>query len=690
MSPVGSTLVSRTTTTSADGAPQPGVQCARPGRAAGSSGRPRPSAGPPPPRALRPARPTARPRPRRPRRRRATSGPGRRAPARGRPASPSRRGSRSRGPSPARRVATAPPTTIRSGPSPASSTVGAAAGDSAKSVPVSTIRQPAASISARSRSASGQFRAARACNRACAAARTASGIRCRLTNGALLRTSSVEDIASRSDYHEPPFTSDESEIPRDRRRRLARHRLPGAAGSATFPTWAHMIGDYGYVDQFEEVGREARGPPDRRGPRVRRAGRGDPRSTACRPTTGSPARWSPGTAGATPTSSRPASTSSASTRSSACRRRLAGPDPEAADPRRRRRRGDDRQVPRHRDVLPRPGRPAPRGRRPRPDARPTSPSARPSSSSTAGSPTPIAEDPLLNTAEPAPASPISRRGRAASRAVIESDVRPAIADVPRHAPRRRPAARPRRRQVRAVLARRRRRGLRRGDPLLHDGRPESAQEIHDIGLAPDRDRWPASTASWARRSSARATCREIFAALRDDPSLHHTNGDDIVAASKAAMAKARAAMGDWFGILPKADCDVEATTNGAIAYYFPPAKDGSRGGVFFMNTSDPTGWGRYQIESTSYHEGIPGHHLQLAIAAELDVDPGVPQARLHRRLRRGLGPLHRAARRRDGPLLDARSTGWGCSRPTRCGPAGSSSTPGCTRSAGAASRRSTT
>jgi uncharacterized protein (DUF885 family) len=37
-----------------------------------------------------------------------------------------------------------------------------------------------------------------------------------------------------------------------------------------------------------------------------------------------------------------------------------------------------------------------------------------------------------------------------------------------------------------------------------------------------------------------------------------------------------------------------------------------------MNTSDPEGWGRFDIESTSYHEGIPGHHLQLAIAGELD------------------------------------------------------------------------
>ena len=80
-------------------------------------------------------------------------------------------------------------------------------------------------------------------------------------------------------------------------------------------------------------------------------------------------------------------------------------------------------------------------------------------------------------------------------------------------------------------------------------------------------------------------------------------------------------MTGWFGILPQADCDVEAATSGAVAYYFSPALDGSRGGTFFMNTSEPTGWGRYQIESTAYHEGIPGHHLQLAIAGELTTIP---------------------------------------------------------------------
>jgi uncharacterized protein (DUF885 family) len=143
------------------------------------------------------------------------------------------------------------------------------------------------------------------------------------------------------------------------------------------------------------------------------------------------------------------------------------------------------------------------------------------------------------------------------------------------------------------------------------------QQIHEIGL-----QQIASLAEEYRALGPETVgtdeLRSILDALRDDPALHHTDGGDVVADSKTAMAKARAAMPDWFGRLPKSDCDVEATTSGAIAYYFAPPKDGSRGGVFFMNVSDPEGWGRYEIESTSFPEGIPGHHLQLAIAAELE------------------------------------------------------------------------
>jgi uncharacterized protein (DUF885 family) len=117
---------------------------------------------------------------------------------------------------------------------------------------------------------------------------------------------------------------------------------------------------------------------------------------------------------------------------------------------------------------------------------------------------------------------------------------------------------------------------------------------------------------------------EIYSRLRDDPELHFSDGPSIVAASEAALAKAKAAMVDWFGKLPQSDCLVKETPSGPLGFYFRPASDGSRPGMFFVNTSDPTAWGTYEIEAFAFHEGIPGHHLQLAIAGELT---GIPEFR---------------------------------------------------------------
>ncbi len=114
---------------------------------------------------------------------------------------------------------------------------------------------------------------------------------------------------------------------------------------------------------------------------------------------------------------------------------------------------------------------------------------------------------------------------------------------------------------------------------------------------------------------------EIYSRLRDDPELHYSDGPSIVASSERALAKAKAAMGEWFGKLPQADCLVKETPSGPLGFYFRPATDGSRPGMFFVNTSDPTAWGTYEIEAFAYHEGIPGHHLQLAIAGELEDIP---------------------------------------------------------------------
>jgi uncharacterized protein (DUF885 family) len=231
---------------------------------------------------------------------------------------------------------------------------------------------------------------------------------------------------------------------------------------------------------------------------------------------------------------------------------------------------------------------------------------------------PISQDPLLKVAEPpGMADPAAWRDRL--RAVIESDVRPGLViyrDVLQNEVL--PHARPDDHAGLTWLAD----GAQAYDRAirLYTTLALPAEQIHEIGLS-QVETLAAEYRQLGPQVTGSADLATIFEALRADPALHHTNPDDIVAASKAALAKAKGAMTGWFGILPQADCDVEAATSGAVAYYFSPALDGSRGGVFFMNTSEPTGWGRYQIESTAYHEGIPGHHLQLAIAGELTTIP---------------------------------------------------------------------
>jgi uncharacterized protein (DUF885 family) len=231
---------------------------------------------------------------------------------------------------------------------------------------------------------------------------------------------------------------------------------------------------------------------------------------------------------------------------------------------------------------------------------------------------PIEEDPLLRTAEPTGVADADR-WRGQLREIVEREVRPAMAhyrDTIRD--RVRPHARDDAHVGLTWLAD----GDAAYDTMVryHTTLTKSAQEVHEIGLR-QVEKLAAEYRELGPEVLGTSDVPEIFRRLRDAPALHHANGADIVAASKRALAKATAATGDWFGILPKAGCDVEETKSGAIAFYFPPARDGSRGGVFFMNTSDPEGWGRYQIEATSFHEGIPGHHLQLAISTELTTIP---------------------------------------------------------------------
>ncbi len=156
--------------------------------------------------------------------------------------------------------------------------------------------------------------------------------------------------------------------------------------------------------------------------------------------------------------------------------------------------------------------------------------------------------------------------------------------------------------------------------------PLQAEEVHEIGLQ-QIARLTTEYLEVAGPVLGTTSLEDIFTALRDDPALHHTTGEDVVRQSEEAFAAAEAEMPNWFGRLPRSDCFVEETHHGPVAFYFAPAEDGSRQGTFFLNTADPTSWATFEVQSTAFHEGIPGHHLQIAIAQELGED--VPAFQRH-------------------------------------------------------------
>lgn len=120
---------------------------------------------------------------------------------------------------------------------------------------------------------------------------------------------------------------------------------------------------------------------------------------------------------------------------------------------------------------------------------------------------------------------------------------------------------------------------------------------------------------------------EIFARLRTDPELYFETEDEVEAKAVDALARAREAMPSAFGRLPETPCVVERIPEveapyTTIAYYMPPQE--GEPGRYFVNTWKPETRPRHEAEVLAYHESIPGHHLQIAIAQEL---PDVPAFR---------------------------------------------------------------
>ncbi len=160
----------------------------------------------------------------------------------------------------------------------------------------------------------------------------------------------------------------------------------------------------------------------------------------------------------------------------------------------------------------------------------------------------------------------------------------------------------------------------------------SAEEIHQIGLsevARLRSEMEAVKAEFGFEGSLEA----FFVFLREtkaDSRLYYPDTDagrqGYIDDATAAIEGIKAVLPDYFGILPKADMVVKRVEPfreqaGAAQHYSPSTPDGSRPGVYYAHLSDMTAMPKRELEVIAYHEGLPGHHMQIAIQQELEAVP---------------------------------------------------------------------
>jgi uncharacterized protein (DUF885 family) len=157
----------------------------------------------------------------------------------------------------------------------------------------------------------------------------------------------------------------------------------------------------------------------------------------------------------------------------------------------------------------------------------------------------------------------------------------------------------------------------------------SPREIHQIGLA-ELDELAGLWSTIGQQALGESDFATIAARMRDDPALRFTTSAEIVAVARDALDRAEAVRDSYFAPYDIPGCVIEEVNpidadNTAMAYYRPPAVDGSRPGAHCLLTTDPGERYRYEYEALAFHESVPGHHLQLATAQTLDI----PRYRRH-------------------------------------------------------------
>ncbi len=157
----------------------------------------------------------------------------------------------------------------------------------------------------------------------------------------------------------------------------------------------------------------------------------------------------------------------------------------------------------------------------------------------------------------------------------------------------------------------------------------TAAEIHQIGLD-EVARIHNEMREIMHKLEYKSDLKSFFAHVQSLPGLYYPDTPEGKEAylkdATAIIDNMRTRLDELFLTKPKADMVVKAVEpfreqSAGKAFYQQPSMDGSRPGVYYANLYRMSDMPKYEMEALAYHEGIPGHHMQLAIAQELEDMP---------------------------------------------------------------------
>ncbi len=147
------------------------------------------------------------------------------------------------------------------------------------------------------------------------------------------------------------------------------------------------------------------------------------------------------------------------------------------------------------------------------------------------------------------------------------------------------------------------------------------EELHETGLR-ENARIRAEMEAIRQSVGFEGDLPAFLQHLRTDPKFYATTPEQLLKEVALILKTADGRLPELFGRLPRIPYGIReipayVAPQTTSAYYWPPATDGSRAGFYYVNTYNLSSRPLYQLEALSLHEAVPGHHLQLALQAEL-------------------------------------------------------------------------